>query len=227
MMSHRLWAEAFGTFCLVFAGTGAVVIDEATGGSVSHVGVALTFGLVVMVLVYALGRVSGCHINPAVTLGLFTAGKFPAARVVPYVVSQCLGALAASGVLRLLFPESVMLGATVPAGSAVQALVLEFMLTGFLMFVILSMSKAEKAEQMLTGLVVGAVIGLEALFAGPITGASMNPARSLGPAVVSLQLGSVWIYLVAPIAGAVASVSLWRCIHGSADCSALESEGCT
>lgn len=214
--ASRLCAEAFGTFCLVFAGTGAVVVNEVTHGGVTHVGVALTFGLIVMVLVYSLGGVSGAHLNPAVTIGLCAAGGFSRPLVLPYVASQCLGAIGASLTLRLLFPESATLGATIPAGSAVQSFVLEAILTLLLMVVVLRMAEASRAEKPFAGLVVGAVIGLEALFAGPISGASMNPARSLGPAIVSMHVGSLWIYLVAPIAGALAGVPLVRLMHVAA-----------
>lgn len=218
VVSRRLWAEAFGTFCLVFAGTGAAVVDEATGGGVTHVGVALTFGLVVMAMIYALGAVSGCHINPAVTLGLWAAGRFERSLVLPYIGSQFVGALLASGALRLLFPNSTTLGATLPAGSDLQSLVLETLLTIILMVVILCVSTGGKEAHLLGGVAIGGVIGLEALFAGPISGASMNPARSLAPAVVGMNLGPVWIYLVAPVVGALAGVPVWRCIHGSPRC---------
>ncbi len=210
MLPRRLGAEAFGTFCLVFVGTGAVVVNEVTGGGVTHVGVALTFGLVVMAMISALGNVSGCHINPAVTLGLCAAGRFDRCLVLPYIGSQCIGAFSASGTLRILFPESRTLGATIPAGSDFQSFMLEFLLTMILMFVILSMSAASGDEKLLGGIVIGGVIGLEALFAGPISGASMNPARSLAPAVVSMHLDQLWIYIVAPIAGALLAVPLWH-----------------
>ena len=209
----RLGAEAFGTFCLVFAGTGAVVVNEVTGGAVSHVGVALTFGLVVMALIYALGDVSGCHINPAVTLGLWAAGRFEWGRVLPYIASQCVGAFAASAALRLLFPESVTLGATLPAGNAAQSLVLETLLTLMLMVAILMLAGGGPESKLMGGVVVGGVIALEALFAGPISGASMNPARSLAPAVVTQQTGSLWVYLVGPISGALAGVPLANCLQ--------------
>jgi len=211
--SRRLCAEAFGTFCLVFAGTGAVVVDEVTGGGVSHVGVALTFGLVVMALVYALGGISGCHINPAVTIGLCAAGRFDRRLVPPYIVCQCAGAALGSGVLRLLFPESVTLGATIPTGSAVQSFVLEVLLTLLLMVVILTVSAGGKELKAMGGVAFGGVIAFEALFAGPISGASMNPARSLGPAVVAMQLDSLWIYLVAPILGSLTAVAVCRCLQ--------------
>ena len=200
---RALAAELFGTFALVFAGTGAIVINEVHGGAVTHVGVALTFGLVVLALIYALGEVSGAHLNPAVTLGFFLARRFPASRVLPYVLSQCAGALPASLLLRLLFLDNTTtLGATRPAGPAVQSFVLEAVLTLLLMFVILSVSTGAKEKGVMAGVAVGAVIALEALFAGPVCGASMNPARSLAPAVVSLRLDHLWIYLAAPPLGA-------------------------
>lgn len=227
MISSRLCAEAFGTFCLVFAGTGAVVVNEVTDGAVSHVGVALTFGLVVMALVYSLGDISGCHINPAVTLGLWAARRFDRAAVLPYLASQCGGAILASGVLRLLFPESVTLGATLPAGGAIQSLVLEGLLTLILMVVVLTVSAGTSEHKQLAGVIVGGVIGLEALFAGPISGASMNPARSLAPAVVALQLGSLWIYLLAPVVGAMAGIPLCRCLRPGPCCGPGTLKGCS
>lgn len=226
MLSRRVCAEAWGTFCLVFAGTGAAVVDEVTGGRVTHVGVALSFGLVVMALVYALGRASGCHINPAVTLGLCAAGRFERTLVLPYIGGQCGGALLASGTLRMLFSESRTLGATIPAGSEFQSLVLEFVLTLILMFVILSVSSGAGEEKLVGGIVIGGVVGFEALFAGPISGASMNPARSLAPAVVAMHLDQLWIYIVAPIAGALASVPLCRRIHSSPGCGSGDIGGC-
>ena len=217
-LARHLFAEAFGTFCLVFAGTGAVVVNQMTGGAVSHVGVSLTFGLVVMALIYTLGKVSGCHVNPAVTLGLCAAGRCDRTLVLPYIGSQCAGAFAASGTLRLLFSDSLNLGATIPAAGAMQSFVLEFLLTLILMFVVLTVSAEDYEHRFLDGIVVGGVIGLEALFAGPITGASMNPARSLAPAVVSMHLDHVWIYVVAPVAGALASVPLYSFLHPSPHC---------
>lgn len=210
---RRIMAEFFGTFALVFAGTGAIIINDVSGGSVSHVGIALTFGLIVLAMIYALGDVSGAHLNPAVTLGFFAARRFPAARVAPYLLAQCGGALFASGVLRLLFPDHTGLGATRPAGPALQSFVLEVILTLLLMFVILSVSTGSKEKGVMAGVAVGAVIALEALFAGPVCGASMNPARSLAPALVSGELHSLWIYLTAPIIGAAVAVVVCVCVH--------------
>ena len=213
-MMRALAAELVGTFALVFAGTGAIVIDDVSGGAVSHVGVALTFGLIVLAMIYAVGDVSGAHLNPAVTLGFFLARRFESRRVLPYISSQIVGALLASALLRLLFPAHASLGATQPAGPAWQSFVLEVVLTLLLMFVILSVAAGAKEKGLLAGVAVGSVIALEALFAGPVCGASMNPARSLAPAVVSGRLGELWIYLIAPVLGAGLAVPVWLCVYG-------------
>lgn len=211
-------AEFIGTFALVFAGTGAIIINETSGGAVTHVGIALTFGLIVLVMIYTVGDVSGAHLNPAVSLGFLAARRFPLRDVIPYVFSQCAGALLASAILRVLFPQNATLGATQPAGSATQSFVLELILTALLMFVILSVSTGAAEKGITAGIAVGAVIGLEAMFAGPICGASMNPARSLAPAVVSRHLSSLWIYLLAPTAGAVIAVFGCRCVREEGCC---------
>jgi aquaporin Z len=224
---RRLIAEGFGTFALVFAGTGAITINATSGGLVTHVGVALTFGLVVLAMIYAVGDVSGAHLNPAVTLGFFAARRFPGRCVLPYIVSQCLGGLLASLLLRLLFPDHPTLGATLPAGPEFQSFVLEVVLTLVLMFVILSVATGSKEKGLMAGVAVGAVIGLEALFAGPISGASMNPARSLAPALVSLHLEGLWIYLAAPVLGALIAVVICRCAHDSPCCRPLPQESRT
>jgi aquaporin NIP len=218
-------AEIFGTFALVFAGTGAIVINDASG-AVTNAGIALTFGLVVLAMIYALGEVSGAHLNPAVTMGFFLARRFRGRLVLPYVISQCFGAFLASGLLRLLFPSNATLGATAPAGSALQSFVLEFVLTLLLMFVILSVSTGAKEKGITAGIAIGAVIAFEAMFAGPISGASMNPARSLAPAVVSGQVGSLWVYIIAPALGAATAVLMCRCVHESPCCSAIPQEVC-
>ncbi len=214
----KLAAEAFGTFVLVFAGTGAIVINDITGGAVGHAGVALTFGLVVLAMIYALGDVSGAHLNPAVTLGFWAARRFPARAVLPYVASQCLGALLASACVRALFPEHDTLGATLPRGSALQSFALELLLTCFLMFVILSVSTGAKEKGITAGIAVGSVIAFEALFAGPISGASMNPARSLAPALVAGRVEHLWVYLTATILGAGAAILACRCIQEKGCC---------
>jgi aquaporin Z len=215
---RRLTAELFGTFALVFAGTGAIVINDVSGGAVSHVGIALTFGLIVLAMIYALGDVSGCHLNPAVTIGFFVSRRLKGRWTLPYIVSQCCGAVLASATIRLMFPSHPTLGGTMPAGDNLQSFVLEFLLTLILMFVILSVSTGSKEKGIMAGVAVGSVIALEALFAGPISGASMNPARSLAPALFSLQFGSLWIYVAAPVLGACASVSVCRCVQEPGCC---------
>ena len=214
----RFGAEFIGTFALVFAGTGAIVINEASGGAITHVGISLTFGLVVLAMIYAVGDISGAHLNPAVSLGFFAARRFPVGEVIPYVLSQCAGAFAATGILRLLFPKDATLGATLPSGSAMQSFVLELILTGILMFVILNVSTGAAEKGITAGIAVGAVIGLEAMFAGPICGASMNPARSLAPAVVSQHLSGLWIYLIAPALGALLAVLACCCVRERGCC---------
>jgi len=213
----KLWAEAIGTFCLVFAGTGALVVNAQTRGAVTHVGVCLVFGLVIAAMIAALGDVSGAHFNPAVTLGFRVAKRFEGRLVLPYLFAQFAGAIAASLVLRLLFPLAPDLGATHPSGSSVQSFVLEAILTAILMFVILGVSSGAAEKGLTAGLSIGAVVALEALFAGPICGASMNPARSLAPALVGWQLSALWIYIIAPVIGAGIGV---------VGCRLVREEGC-
>jgi aquaporin NIP len=220
-------SEFIGTFALVFAGTGAIVINEVSHGAITHVGIALTFGLIVLVMIYALGDISGAHLNPAVTIGFSFSRRLPGREVVPYIASQCAGALAASAVMRLLFPDNRLLGTTQPAGSELQSFVLEFLLTALLMFVILGVSSGASEKGITAGIVVGSVIALEAMFAGPICGASMNPARSLGPAVVSEHFASLWLYVAGPVLGAAVGVIGCRCVRESGCCltQAAESPG--
>ncbi len=213
-------AEAIGTFAMVFAGTGAIVVNDVTGGALTHLGVATAFGLVVAAMVYAVGDVSGAHFNPAVTLGLWLARRLPAREIAPYVASQLSGAFAASLLLRALFSAHETLGATLPAGSDAQSFVLEIVLTFFLMFVILGVTSGSR-ENAFAGAAIGATVGLCALFAGPICGASMDPARSLAPALVSGILTSLWIYLLAPFAGSALAVVGCRAVRGGDCCREL------
>jgi aquaporin NIP len=216
----KLAAEFIGTFALVFAGTGAIVINDLTGGAVSHVGIALTFGLVVMAMIYTFGDISGAHLNPAVTLGFVAARQMKLRQGLPYIGSQLAGAIGASSSLRMLFPNHTTLGMTLPAGNSMQSFGLEFLLTTLLMLVILSVSVGAKEKGITAGIAIGGVIALEAMFAGPICGASMNPARSLAPALVSGDFSSLWIYLAAPVAGALAAVPLCICVRETGCCSA-------
>jgi MIP family channel proteins len=208
-----LACEAIGTFALVFAGTGAIVINDVSGGAVTHVGVALTFGLVVLSMIYAVGDISGAHFNPAVTLGFWLSGRLEWRWVLPYLVAQATGAVIASALLHAMFRSDVTLGATLPAGSALQSFALEAVLTFFLMFVILGVSTGAKEKGTMAGIAIGAVIAFEALFAGPISGASMNPARSFAPALVSWRFSSLWIYLLAPALGAAAAALVTRVVR--------------
>jgi aquaporin Z len=210
-------AEFIGTFALVFCGTGAIVINEATAGAVTHPGIAFTFGLIVMVMIYALGPVSGAHLNPAVTIAFALVGKFPSKEVAPYVLSQAVGAFIASGTLLFMFPLSAHLGSTLPVGPASTSLILEFLLTFFLMLVIIQVSTGSKEQGMFAGLAIGGTVLLEAMFAGPICGASMNPARSLAPALVSGTLQHLWIYILAPIAGAVTATFVSKALSPTND----------
>lgn len=205
-------AEAIGTFALVFAGCGAIMIDRLSGGQITHVGVGLTFGLVIAAMVYATGHLSGAHLNPAVTLGFVLARHFPPRRLLAYAAAQLAGAVGAAGFLRLVLGNVAHLGATVPAGQggAWQAFWLELVLTFFLMFVIMAVATDTRAVGQAAALAIGATVGLEALFAGPISGASMNPARSLGPALVGSVWTAQWVYLTAPFLGAAAAALLYR-----------------
>ncbi len=212
-LSQKLAAEFLGTFGLVFAGTGAVIINDVSGGVITHVGIALTFGLIILTMIYTFGDISGAHFNPAVTLGFFISGRFPSRLVPFYVVAQVVGAIAASAILKFLFPQHPNLGATLPAGTEMQSFVLELLLTFFLMLVILNVFIRAKEKGITAGIVIGSVIGLEAMFAGPICGASMNPARSLAPALMSGNWQHLWLYLVAPIAGAALAVGAFRCVR--------------
>src|SRR4030095_15145278 len=214
----KLLSEFIGTFALVFAGTGAIVINHASGGTVTHPGIALTFGLIVLAMIYTFGDVSGAHFNPAVTTAFAAARRFPWRDVPGFIIAQALGGFVASGLLRFLFPTDATLGATLPAGTATQSFVLEVVLTFLLMLVILNVSTGAKEKGITAGIAIGAVIALEAMFAGPVCGASMNPARSLSPAVVSGHLEHLWLYFAGPLIGAALAVPACALIRGPACC---------
>ena len=206
-------AEILGTFALVFCGTGAIIINQHTNGAITHVGVAITFGFIVMAMIYALGNISGAHLNPAVTIAFTLAKKFQVKQVAPYIVSQLAGAFLASLVLRYLFPDNELLGATLPSGTASQSFILEFILTFFLMLVIINVATGSKEQGMFAGLAIGSMVLLEAMFAGPICGASMNPARSLAPAIISGHTEHLWVYIVATISGAALAIPTWKFLN--------------
>jgi aquaporin NIP len=203
-------AEYIGTFALVFCGTGAVTINEVSNGAVSHAGVAFTFGLIVLVMIYTLGPTSGAHLNPAVTIAFTINRSFALKDLLPYILSQLGGAFTASFILAYLFPDSLHLGNTQPAGNIMQSLVLEFILSFLLMLVIVRVATGSKEQGMFAGIAIGSTVLLEAMFAGPISGASMNPARSIAPAFVSGETNAVWIYVVAPITGAVFAILIHK-----------------
>lgn len=202
-MLKRLSGEFLGTFFLVFSGTGAIVINQESNGVVTHVGIAMTFGLIVMTMILSFGHVSGAHINPAVSIALCVSKRFSWRHLAPYILAQLAGALLASSVLHFLFPVNEFLGATIPNGSDVQSFVLEFILTFLLMTVILTSTQKKDHSLLGPALAIGGTIGLEALFAGPICGASMNPARSLSPAIISGHYQSLWVYILGPVMGAL------------------------
>ncbi|WP_230844169.1 MIP/aquaporin family protein [Gloeobacter morelensis] len=208
---RELVAEAVGTFVLVFAGTGAVVVNAVSGGALTHLGISFVFGAVVAALIYTLGHISGAHINPAVTLALWALGRFPARRVLSYILVQLAGAAAASVAVLVCFGNQAKLGATLPlAGNWVQAFAVELLLTFILMLVICGSALDPRAPRGFAGLAIGLTVGLEAGFGGPISGASMNPARSFGPALVAGAWEAHWVYWLAPIVGALVAGWVWQ-----------------
>ena len=215
----KYFAETIGTFAMVFCGCGAMTINEITGGSITHVGIAMTWGLIVMSMIYAFGDISGAHFNPAVTFGFAYANKFPWKEVPKYFIAQAIGAFLACLILLFLFPQSETLGSSLPAQGfePYRAFVLDILLTFFLMVVIINVSTGSKEIGTMAGIAIGAVILLEAMFAGPMTNASMNPIRSLAPALMSGNLQHLWLYLTAPFIGAFLAVM---------SCSFVKEENC-
>lgn len=206
---NKYLAEFIGTFALVFTGTGVIIINDLTNGVVSHVGISLTFGLVVMTMIYAVGNISGAHLNPAVTIGFWAARIFPGRQILPYVISQCVGAILDSITLSFLFIHPT-LGATIPSGTAMKSFALEIILTFFLMFVILNVATDAKEKGLMAGVAIGAIVAIDALLGGPVSGASMNPARSMAPALISGRIENLWIYLTAPVASSSLAVFVCR-----------------
>lgn len=203
-------AEFFGTFALVLVGTGAIVLDQHTAGGVGHLGISVAFGGVVTAMILLFGKWSGAHINPAVSLGFALNGEMTGTQTIGYVGSQILGAVLASTLLWIVFPANEFLGATLPTAGILKSFLLELWMTFLLMYVILAVSKSQPNISRFTAYAVGAVVGIEAYFGGPFTGASMNPARSIGPAFISGHIEGLWIYIVSTIIGALLALWAWK-----------------
>jgi aquaporin Z len=221
-MNRPIWnclaAEALGAAAIVFFGAGAIVVNDLSGGVVTHVGVGIVFGLTVAVGIYALAGVSGAHFNPAVTIALTAAGVCRRAKLLPYLAAQCAGGILGAVLLKSVFPEHATLGGTSPSGAWIQSLALEAVLTGVLLFVIRAVSSGDATARLFGGWAIGAVIAVEAIAFGPICGASMNPARSLGPAVATGNCRDLWLYLIAPVLGGILGVGCWAAVgSGVAD----------
>jgi aquaporin NIP len=217
-MKSKLLAEFIGTFSMVFAGTGAIVVNTVFGGVVTHVGIAIVFGLTVMTMIYAVGDISGAHFNPAVTFAFWVVGRLPRREVLPFIFSQICGALLGSTIIWFIYPQQTDLGATIPSVPPIQAFILEMILTFILMFVIIHVSTGAQEKGLMAGAAIGSTVCFEAIFAGPLTGASMNPARSLAPAIYSNQLNSIWIYLIAPFLGAALGAFTGKLLRGPECC---------
>jgi MIP family channel proteins len=213
-LPRALLAEAIGTFALVFAGCGAIMVNAKTDGALGQVGIAISFGLVIMAMIYAVGHVSGAHFNPAVTFAFALSRHFPWQRLATYWAAQLAGAIAAAALLRASLGDLADLGATVPSGSDGQAFVWEFVLSFFLMFVIMAVATDTRAVGEAAAIAIGGTVGLDAMFGGPITGASMNPARSLGPALIAPEFSSIWVYLFAPLIGTALAAVTYQLIKG-------------
>lgn len=202
---NKYLAELIGTFGLVFCGTGAIIVNQEYSSALGHAGVAIAWGLAVTVMIYCFGSISGAHLNPAVTLSLWMGKIFSFKDVIPYISGQLLGAITASALLKFLFPYNETLGSTLPSGSVWQSFIFEFLMTFFLMLTIFKVAIENETTKPLAGIIIGLVILLEAMFGGPVSGASMNPARSIGPAIISGHMQHLWIYITAPIPGALAA----------------------
>jgi MIP family channel proteins len=210
---RALVAEAIGTFALVFAGCGAIMVDAKTG-QLGHVGVAITFGLVIAFGIYSVGHISGAHFNPSVTFAFALSRHFPWTRAISYWGAQLIGAIAAAAVLRGSLGNIANVGATLPSGSQGQSFLWELIMTFFLMFVIMAVATDTRAVGEAAAIAVGGTVGLDAMFGGPISGASMNPARSTGPALVSGNLHALWLYIVAPVVGASLAALAYQFVRG-------------
>lgn len=202
-------AESIGTFALVFCGTGAVIVNEQSNGNLGLIGIALVFGIIISAMIYVFGNISGAHFNPAVTIALFVGKLTTKKEASFYIIAQIFGAILASALLKFMFPENSTLGATIPSGELLQSFGIEFMLTFFLMLTILGVT-AKKEFSNISGLLIGLVITGIILFAGPISGGSFNPARSIGPAILSGNNTALWLYIIAPTFGAILAMLVWK-----------------
>jgi aquaporin NIP len=212
-LGRRLAAEALGTFALVVFGAGAVMV-AANYGSFGQLGIAVAFGLVIAAMIYALGHISGAHLNPAVTFAFALSRHFPWSRVGAYWIAQCTGAIAAALLLRASLGDVANVGATLPSGSDGQSFLWEVVLTFFLMLVIMAVATDTRAVGEAAAIAIGGTVGLCALVGGPVSGASMNPARSLGPALAARELNALWIYLLAPLIGAALGALAYQFFRG-------------
>jgi aquaporin NIP len=214
-LARRALMEAIGTFALVAAGCGAIIANTTHAGSIGSVGVSLTFGLVIMVMIYAGGHLSGAHYNPSVTIAFTLARHFPIRDALAYVAAQLIGATAAALLLLAAWTSKpAHLGATLPSVSSPTAVAYEIVLTAFLMFVITAVATDTRAVGAAAAIAIGGTVGLDALFGGPITGASMNPARSFGPALASGTWNSFWVYVIGPLVGAAIGVLTYELVRG-------------
>jgi aquaporin NIP len=211
-LARRLGAEFVGTFALVFAGCGAIMVDAKTH-QLGHIGVAITFGLVIMAMIYAVGHISGAHFNPAVTFSFALSRHFPWPRAFGYWAAQILGALTAAAILRGSLGNIAHVGATLPSGSQAQSFLWELVLSFFLMFVIMAVATDTRAVGEAAAIAIGGTVLFDAMFGGPISGASMNPARSIGPALVSGDLRALWLYILAPISGAALAALTYQLLR--------------
>lgn len=217
-MKNTYVAEFIGTFALIFCGTGAIIVNDFTDGAITHMGIAITFGLIVLAMIYTIGDISGAHINPAVTISFWFAGRFPLKDVAPYIIAQLAGGIFASMMLVLTFPTNEYLGATIPTIPYAQTIMIEIILTFFLMFIVINVSTGAKEKGITAGIAIGSFVALAAIFAGPLTGASMNPARSIAPAVISGNIELLPIYIIAPTIGAMLAILSCKFVKGSESC---------